>query len=312
MRPVEFTPFTAKDFDAYLPNKWQSNVFNLERLQVKQKLEALGRFLAPTLHSADGSPLACEVSTEHPALWNQRTVKDQHLFFSRNEEARRELEGIISRQRTMAALIEDPSPLRNHLFLSVRLDHHQLELGLKLHHDASVDRENLQRKSQEYFAREKLLTLIKGLPPGLTLQLGEDGGVPTAEVDDRTLLQHIEGLDAPEAWFSLTQALDREDDRVGGDGIAELIRESLAGLLPLAHFIAWSRDNDHLAMKQTLQEEKVQRKSKGLSPGDRIRVVQGMFSGKSGIVEEVGIRGDLKVRLGNMPIQLDGEDVVKA
>ena len=311
MRPVEFVPFTAKDFDAYLPNKWQSNVFNLERLQVKQKLKALGQLLAPSLHSVDGSPLACELSTEHPALWNQRTVKEQHLFFSRNLEARRELEGIISRQRTMAALIEDPSPLRNHLILFVRLDHEVLEFGLKLHHDASVDRENTQRKCQEYFAREKLLGLIKGLPGGVILRLGEQDGVPTADVDDPTLVQHIEGLNAPETWFSVTRELSRDDLSAGADDIAEQIRSCLTAILPLAHFMGWSRDNDNLAMRKTLKAEEVQRKSKGLSAGDQVRVVQGMFSGKTGVVEEVGARGDLKVRMGNMPIQLDGEDVVK-
>jgi len=308
---VEFKPFTDEDFDAYLPKKWQSNVFNLERLQVKQKLEALGRFLAPALHAADGSPLACEVSTEHPALWNNRTVKDQHLFFSRNQEGRQELEGIISRQRTMAAHIEDPSPLRNHIFLMVRIDHEGLEVGLKLHHDASVDRENLRTKCQEFFAREKLLALLRQLPEGMTLQLGDAAGVPTATLNDEALVNHIEGLEAPETWLSVTRQLSREDEQVCDDGLADELRGCLTELLPLLHFIGWSRDNDHLAMRKTLKEEEVQRKSKGLSPGDRVRVVSGMFAGKSGVVEEVDARGDLKVRLGNIPMQMNGDAVVK-
>ena len=308
---MDFKPFIAEDFDAYLPKKWQSNVFNLERFQVKQKLEALGRFLAPSLHAADGSPLACEVSAEHPALWNNRTVKDQHLFFSRNQESRQELEGIITRRRTMAALIEDPSPLRNHIFLMVRLDHETLEVGLKLHHDASVDRENLRSKCQEFFVREKMVALIRGLPEGMMLRLGDTEGVPTASLDDETLVKHIEGLEAPEAWLSVTRQLSRDDELVGDDSFAEKIRECLTGVLPLLHFIGWSRDNDHLAMRKTLKKEEVQRKSKGLSPGDRVRVVQGMFSGKVGVVEEVDARGDLKVRLGNIPMQMNGDAVVK-
>ena len=42
---VRFSGFTAEDFDAYSPEKWRSNVFNLNRLMVKQKLE----HIAPTL-----------------------------------------------------------------------------------------------------------------------------------------------------------------------------------------------------------------------------------------------------------------------
>src|SRR5687767_14003735 len=86
-----FPGFTDRDFDAYAPNKWKSNVFNRERLEVKQKLLGLGKELAGSLVAADGSPLACDASVEHPALWNHKQVEAQHVFFSRNEGARKEL-----------------------------------------------------------------------------------------------------------------------------------------------------------------------------------------------------------------------------
>ena len=70
IRAVEFSAFTDADFDAYLDRKWRSNVFNRERLEVKQKLETLGRLLSPILVAADDTPLACQVSVEYPALWN--------------------------------------------------------------------------------------------------------------------------------------------------------------------------------------------------------------------------------------------------
>ena len=99
-----FSGFTDKDFDAYAPTKWKSNVFNRERLEVKQKLLALGKELAGSLTAADGSPLACEASVEHPALWNHKQVEAQHLFFARNEGARRELDQIIDRSRSMTTM----------------------------------------------------------------------------------------------------------------------------------------------------------------------------------------------------------------
>ncbi len=312
MRPVEFAPFTDKDFDAYLPKKWESNLFNLERLQVKQNLLELGRLLSPGMRAADGSPLECEVSVEHPALWNNRRVVNQRLFFSRNKEARRELEGIISSHRTMAALIEDPSPLRNHIFLSVMIDHEGLELGLKLHTDASVDRENLQRKCQEFFEREKLLGLINALPADYVLALGDEDGLTPGEVTEQDLEDRVGRLTDAGSWLSIIRRLGREDPLVEDEGVVELCREALELLLPLMHFAAWSRDNDSVSMKETLKEQEVQRKSKGLQPRDRVRVVQGMFAGKHGTVEAVDDRGQLKVRLGNMAVQLDSEDVVKA
>ena len=69
----------------------------------------------------DGSPLAVEPSVEHPALWNHKQVEAQHLYFSRNEGARKELDAIIDRGKSIASMIDDPSPQRNHLFLAVTL-----------------------------------------------------------------------------------------------------------------------------------------------------------------------------------------------
>src|SRR5688572_13390776 len=118
-----FPGFGAADFEAYAPNKWKSNVFNRERLEVKQKLLALGRELQSSLTGNDGAPLAVDASVEHPALWNHKQVEAQHLFFFRNEGARKELDLIIDRGKSLASQIEDPSPQRNHVFLAVTLQH---------------------------------------------------------------------------------------------------------------------------------------------------------------------------------------------
>jgi hypothetical protein len=308
---VELSPFIAKDFDAYLDHKWQSNAFNRERLEVKEKLLALGRMISPSMRAADGSPLECEVSAEHPALWNQRSVPDQHLFFSRSETARMELHGIISKARTMAALIEDPSPLRHHIFLSIMIDKQQLEFALKLHSDAAVDRDNLLRKCQEFFQREKLLQLLRGLPEGFSVGIAGGAEIPTTDLDDEQLQSLIGQLPGADSWLVARRSVDRDDPAVLEPNFAEQARVALTQLLPLMEFIAWSRDNDHVSMRDTLKQKEVQTKSKGLTKNDRIRVAQGMFSGKVGVVEQIDAKGVLKVRLGTMVVKLTGEDVVK-
>src|SRR5687767_4522289 len=155
-----FPGFSVADFDAYAPNKWKSNVFNRERLEVKQKLLALGKELAGAVVAADGSPLTVETSVEHPALWNHKQVEAQHLFFSRNEGARKELDRIMDRARPILTMLEDPTPQRNHLFLSVTLTQDSVEFALKLHPDARVDRQNLERKLGEHWERDKFLDMI--------------------------------------------------------------------------------------------------------------------------------------------------------
>lgn len=309
---MEFRPFTDRDFDAYLERKWRSNVFNRERLEVKQNLQALGRRLGPALQSAGGAPLACEVSVEHPALWNQRKVESQTLFFSRNEEARRELDTIISKQRSMAALIEDPSPLHNHIFLSLLIDKDRLELGLKLHSDASVDRENLTRKCAEFFARERLIGLLRALPQGFRVGIvGQQPQRPAAEVDDEAIQALLQALPGARSWLAVWREYRRDDPKVGDEAFVEELIAHFRSLLPVMHFAAWSRDNDHLSMRKTLKEKEEKRQSKGLSAHDQVRVVRGVFSGKRGVVTALEGKGKVKVQLGTLSIQVSSGDLEK-
>jgi hypothetical protein len=311
---VLFQGFTDRDFDAYLDHKWQSNVFNRERLEVKQKLLALGKQLEPRLATNDGSLLTCEVSAEHPAVWNKGRVPNQHLFFSRSEAARRELDTIISRGRSIAALIDDPSPLRNHIFLSVMIDKGQLELAVKLHSDAAVDRDNLLRKSQEYFQREKLVRMIAGLPSGF--QVGILGRpeltLDAADFDDDRCQKLLAELSGAASWLEVRIGLSRAEPRLGEASFAEYADEVLSKrLLPILNFAAWSRENDFLSMRETLKKREVEKKSRGLAKHDEVKVVRGMFAGKTGVVQEIDAKGAVKVQLGAVLVKLAGDDIAK-
>ena len=311
-----FPGFTDQDFEAYAPNKWKSNVFNRERLEVKQKLLALGRELAGALVAADGSPLACEASVEHPALWNHKQVEAQHLFFSRNEGARKELDKIIDRSRPMSTMLDDPTPQRNHVFLAVTIDHASIELSPKLHPDARVDRQNLERKLADQWKREELLELLGGLPEDY--RVGVTGGTfhPARTVDAEQLKELLVELARPEApgkahWWLVARQLPRANATVTGEALIGIARAELSRLLPLYHYVAWSRDNDFVSMREQLKQEKQARRQKGLVKHDRVRIVRGMFSGKSGVVQEIDAKGALKVLVGKVAVKVAADEVEK-
>ena len=315
-----FPGFALADFEAYASKKWKSNVFNRERLEVKQKLVALGRELQGAMVGPDGSPLANEASVEHPALWNHKQVEAQHLYFSRNEGQRKELDAIIDRQKTLASLIDDPTPQRNHLFLAVTLAEPAIELSLKLHPDARVDRENLERKCDDHFEREKLLNMLHGLGDGYRVGVTPEL-VPVADVDGAHLgkvvaqLAQPTGLalpGAPPRLFYVGRAIPRDEVVAAGAGVVEVARAGLAALMPIYRFIAWSRDNDFLSMREALQKEKQQKRQRGLTRNDTVRIIRGMFSGKQGLVQEVDAKGGLKVLVGKVAVKLDAEDVQKS
>jgi hypothetical protein len=315
---MSFSGFTSADFDAYAPKKWKSNVFTRERLEVKQKLLALGRELSPSMLAVDGSPLTAEASAEYPALWNHKQVEAQHLFFSRNEGARKELDHIIDRQTSLASMIDDPTPLRNHVFLAVSLGVDALEVSVKLHPDARVDRQNLERKCDDHFEAEKLVQLAHGL--GAPYRVGVTPELHAAvELDVESWRRTLAALGSvgpslpgtPHRLLYVGRAFSRDEVLAGGAAVAGAAREALTRLLPVYRFIAWSRDNDFLSMREALQKEKQAKRQKGLAKNDAVRIVRGMFAGKSGVVQEIDAKGQLKVLVGKMAVKVDVGDVDK-
>jgi hypothetical protein len=319
---------SASDFDCYEPRKWKSNVYNRERMEVKQKLTALGRECAGQLLGSDGSPLFLEASVEHPALWNHKQVDNQSVFFSRHEAARKELDGIIDRQKPIASLLDDPTPQRNHLFLAITLHHESLEVSLKLHPDATIDRQNLERKLQEHYEGERLMGLFEALPAGFhigvlpdlqPLAAYTDGEGAHDAVDVLALAQILDMLPAagsmslpghPQRMLYIGRSIQRSE--VLGLTAAEQlawIAESLELLLPIYRFMVWSRDNDFVSMRQVLDKERNTRRQKGLHKNDKVRIVRGMLAGKDGVVQEVDAKGHLKILVGKMVLKIDAADV---
>jgi len=314
-----FSGFVDGDFEAYAEKKWKSNVWNRERLEVKQKLVALGRAVQGAASAADGSPLVMEASVEHPAQWNHKQVEAQHIFFSRNPDARKELDRIIAKGQSMASLLDDPTPQRTHLFLAVTVAQTHAEVALKLHPDARVDRQNLERKLADHFEREKLLALLGALPP--EYEFGLTGGplAPAREANEARLAELVAALAAPstptllapQKLLYLGRRFARGEVTASGDGFVAAVRAALGALLPVYQYVAWSRDNDFVSIREALQREKQQRRQRGLAPKDEVRIVRGMFAGKLGTVQEVDARGGLKVMVGKLAVKVDADDVEK-
>ncbi len=310
-----FERFTDSDFDAFAPAKWRSNVFNRERLEVKQRLLPLASSFAHRLVGPDGAPLDAAASLEHPAMVNHKQVEAQHLFFFRGEAARRQLDTIIDKARGVASLLDDPTPQRSHVFLAVSLSHDRLEVALRLHPEASVDRQNLIRRCQDPFELDRLLVLLRELPAGYTVGLPPEA-FATASVsrDDleavlrRLGAQPTAGLGNSVPW-TVALAHPRAEVLALGDEAEARLAADLLALLPLYRFCAWARDNDFVSVREALEKNQAARRQKGLARGDAVRVVRGLLSGQQGTVQEVDTRGVLRVLVGKRTVKLDAADV---
>lgn len=332
-----FPGLTSGDFDCYEPRKWKSNVYNRERMEVRQKLLQLARDCASGLLGSDGAPLHIEASVEHPAVWNHKQVDSQGVFFSRHEAARKELDLLMDRQKPISSLLDDPTPQRNHLFLAVTVTSDGIDAALKLHPDASVDRQNFVRKLDEHFEADRLITLLHELPEGFRIGVLPELRAVDAELSDEALRDIVDSLPPgsgsqhsggsnggglgglgplpgqpvpPPHLFYLGRSLARaEAAALSAEEQDAWVREQLAWLLPVYRFIVWSRDNDFVSMRQVLDKEKTQRRQKGLSRHDKVRIVRGMLAGKDGLIQEVDAKGQLKVLVGKLVVKVDAADV---
>jgi hypothetical protein len=310
-----FSGLTERNFDAYEPTKWRSHAFNRERLEVKEILAELGRQIGGGLTFEDGSPLLCELSTEHPALWNHKQVEAQHVFFSRNADARRELDRIIDRSRPLAALLEDPSPQRSHVFLSVSIFVDGVQCALKLHPDATVDRQNFEKKLEDPLQLARFLELARELPGEFRIGVDQGSSHGAAGLDSERLHALLEEFARPATsttqphWFWIGQSFARAQVLDAGPQFAERLRVSLARLLPFFQFLAWSRSNDYVSIRNQLREDTLHRRQKGLAKGSKVRIVSGMFAGRTGVIDKIDAKGMLRVLLGKMPVVVKAEDV---
>jgi len=312
-----FGGFTEGDFDAYVEHKWRSNAFSLERLGVKEKLIGLGREVASAMLATDGTALGCEPSSEHPALWNQKRVDAQHLFFSRCREERAELDRIIERSRSLASLIQDPSPQRSHVVLSVSIDAGHVLIAMRLHADATVDRHNLEAKTSDDARAEQLVGLLHALPKQFFAAIDDGTRTDAHALEAATLGTLLAELARPLAEdrprrLTVGREYSRAEVLALGADMAVQARQARTALLPIFHHDAWTRENDYIGLGRRLHDEADAKRQRGLAANVRVRITAGVFSGRLGVIQEIDAKGTVKVLVGSMPIVLTAEEVEKA
>src|SRR5262249_47429536 len=152
------------------------------------------------------------------------------------------------------------TPQRKHVFLALTVSLDGIDLCVKLHPDAKVDRQNLERKCEDHFEAEKLLRMAQGLGEGFRAGVTPEL-TPVGELDAEKLKQLLVKLGqpapmalpgAPQRLLYFGRLLPRE--AALDPSLLEVTRTALERLVGIYRFIAWSRDNDFVSMKETLQK----------------------------------------------------------
>ncbi|MFT5433732.1 MAG: hypothetical protein ACI9OJ_004440, partial [Myxococcota bacterium] len=231
----------AADFDAYLEKKWSSNRYNLERMRVREKAEMLFHAVLTKL-GADAESLGVSATADHPSVFNKRSVDSQWVLAGRKPAERKRITPLLSRELSVREAVEDPLPQHQEAVVGLRIDHEVVEVSVRLHMHAHLDRANLAKKLADPAARTELVALLQALPAELLVGRQKLVG---ATITDENLVEWAARLDAAQ-WWSVARRFARDDAEVASEGFVETATATIAALLPIYRYVAWSEDNDQV------------------------------------------------------------------
>lgn len=265
---MSFQGFSASEFDAYAPPRASSNAFNRPRLEAREKAMALGRVMqADAL--ALGLALELRASDEHPSLWNKRSVTAQWVFLWRDAGARRALEALLDGGRSLRETLTDPTPFFRHAFLALQIDGAGVEVSLRVHGDAWVDARTLRARCASPDGRAELVAAIRALPEDFVLGVTDGARVPVREVTDATLDEALAAWSQPTQWWSVGWPLPRAVVLDQGGALEEPILAAFRALVPIYRLVAWSRENDLIAVDGALARARAERAAQAVEAAAR-------------------------------------------
>ncbi len=255
---MSFQGFSASEFDAYAPPKASSNASNRPRLEAREKAMTLGRVMQADA-KALGLALELRASDEHPSLWNKRSVTAQWVFLWRDADARRELEGLLEGGRSLKETLTDPTPFFRHAFLALHVDADGVEVSLRVHGDAWVDAKNLRARAASTEGRAALVEAIRALPEDFVLGVTDGARLSVRDVTDATFDEALAAWSQPSQWWSVGWPLPRAVVLDQGGALEEPMLEAFRALVPIYRLVAWSRDNDLIAVDGAIAHAQAER-----------------------------------------------------
>jgi hypothetical protein len=235
--------FTESDFEAFRKEKWRSPEFNNERLKVRRKLTAMGKLLTRRLEAA-GLPLEMRASLSHPYTYNKFSVDSLWIYWSRPDAERRKLKKLLGRE-----LGKDLDPNYVHCILVFGLDVSKVDVALKVHSAAWWDGQNLKNKCRTAAAVSEWTAILNVLP-GFVLSIHDwkkeyrCGALLPGELSN-----FFEYYVPGEHWLHLRRSIARGDAALTQPSIVDDLGADLVRLIPAYRFVAWTPENDHLALR---------------------------------------------------------------
>lgn len=301
-----FNGFDAAAFEAFEPRKWSSNLFNMERMRVRDALRSLGTALEPALTAT--RPFAWEVTPYAPSVFNGKRVAEMVLYFTRTAEQARAITPLLDSRIALPDQISNAGEHHHHVTLGVRIDAEGVETGLMVHSTAWLDVMNLLNRARSAEGAQDLVHLVRRLPEGTCFRVAPGRDIPCAEF----LPEHVRVLEDSvlneQFLVRVGTAFDASDDRVAAAGFTPYARGLLTALVPLWEFAAWRPASNYLATEKASKDAPTVTSDGSLvrfGAGAKVRLVGGLFDGRVGVVTDLDAKGACRVLVGRVTVRTE-------
>ena len=232
--------FLPGDFERFAPGVQGNAEYNDARLEVRRKLDEIGKAGANTL--SDGvRDFTSRASLHHPHKINSFKVDRQWVYLSRSDEERKALEAHLGQE-----IGEDLSSDYFHALLVLEIHHQGLMIGLKVHPKAWWDGENLRRQMGKQSCREALGSAMRNLD-GYDLRIHDNKtSRPCPSVDDIEWKSVRKHFTPGEHWIHIEKQIEKDSLFVTSGGFRQRVVDEWERLLPAYRLFGWHPSNDQL------------------------------------------------------------------
>ena len=255
--PLHFLELTPGDFDAYLPERANSNAFSRPRLEFKQRAIGWAKQVEARLRSTGISVDVC-ASDEHPSIHNDFRVDCQWIFFLRPLQQRQNIDIAIERRTGLALALRESS--NRHAFLAMRLDAKSIQASAQLPHPAWFDREALRARLSDDQRANRIAAIIARLPS--QFRIGLSGNNPNHEpaphtatscTTAETLRRIVDEQESTQNTIRIGWEIERDTALASSGTIDEQLAEALVALGPVYTSISWQHDDDPTGISVMLE-----------------------------------------------------------
>ena len=232
--------FLPTDFERFRESVQTDPEFNEARLEVRRKLERIGKVAADALSTAPYL-LVARASIHHPHQFNGFRVAQQCTYLSRGEKERTFLKKHLGGE-----IGEDLDTDYIHTQLVLQIDEQGLIFALRIHPKAWWDGENLKRLLGDEQERPTIASALQPLE-GYSLRVHDHKRTRECKgIDDLELAEMRKSFTPGEHWLHVERRFERDDLFITSGGFEQRAIAEWKRLLPAYRCFCWHTDNDRL------------------------------------------------------------------